>query len=232
MIIVPNQFFGIGDVIWEQTLVRSLAGNNKILWPVMPQFVEGLNRAYPDDMTFIDYNLLKLDYDRKDHYVAGDMSVLPLRWADHLLKVPYSDCMKSKYMMYGMDWEMWDDNAMWFQDSNKENELFQILGCEPRCYQLVNVNFGSDSVHKINIPTHNMLPVVEMRTIPGFSLFDWTKVICNAAEIHTVSTSIIYMLEQLNILAKEVHLYPRKPHEHDFRNIEYIIKRHKYIKHL
>lgn len=239
MTIIPNQFFGLGDIIWEQTLVRRIANGNPILWPVMPQFVEGLNRAYPD-ITFVNYLSMPLNYERKDQYEVtlpeiGDCTVLPLRWADNILKVPYSDCMKSKYMLYGMDWREWKEQAMWKRNEDHERTLCQTLDTYPLNpdYTLVNTTFGSNSQLKVEIPVRG----IHMTTMPELfgrqiSLFDWGAAIEQVGAIHTVSTSIIYLLEQLDIEAKEVHLYPRKPHETDFRNIEYILQKHKYVLHV
>ena len=68
-----------------------------------------------------------------------------------------------------------------------------------------------------------------MTSISGFSLFDWHLVIEKATEIHTVGTSINYLIELLDINSKEVNLYKRLPDENHFHNYDYILKRHKYI---
>jgi hypothetical protein len=68
-----------------------------------------------------------------------------------------------------------------------------------------------------------------MITIPGFSLFDWYLVIEKATEIHTVGTSINYIIELLEIESKNVFLYKRLPDENHFQNYDYILKRHSYI---
>lgn len=75
--IIVNQYFGLGDIIWEQTLVKAIADVKPVIWPVMPQFVEGLNRAYPD-ITFVDMNLLKLDYNRNYEYEFAGAKILPM----------------------------------------------------------------------------------------------------------------------------------------------------------
>lgn len=233
---IPNQFFGLGDIIWCQTLVKELAQGNPILWPVLPHFVEGLNRAYPD-ITFVDYKSLPLDYENRNQYHTtidgiGEAIVLPLRWADTLLKVPYTQCMSSKYAMYGMDWQRWKEHAMWKRNEQQEDYLYWAL--KPPVsdnYNLVNCIFGSDSQLQVPIEVPNKLRDIRMQTYQGVSLFDWAKLLEQATEIHTVSTSIIYILELLDLQAPGVHLYPRRPHEHDFRNIDYILQKHKYIRH-
>lgn len=231
MITVPVQPFGLGDIIFTQTLAHTIAEGDKIVWPVFPQFVEGLNRAYPH-ITFVDWKTFPIDYDRKDQYEKdvpgyGPCTMLPFRWADTLLQVPYSQCMRAKYDLYGLEWQTWKDKAMWLRDGLKELELNALLG-KPKDYNLVNKTFGSDSQLKADIRVDG----IEIKNIGSFSLFNWRQLIQGATEIHTVSTSIIYMLEMLDLKAKEVHLYPRRPIEQDFRNIDYILQKHKYIFHL
>ena len=68
-----------------------------------------------------------------------------------------------------------------------------------------------------------------MRSIPGFSLFDWSLVIEKATEIHTVGTSINYLIELLEIEGKEVVLYKRLPDENHYENYDYILEKHSYI---
>lgn len=229
--ILPMQYFGLGDVIFEQTLVRAF--NEPVLWGVQSNFIEGLQRAYPD-ITFIDTRLLNIDWNRKSEYEISGAKVLPLRWADQMLGLPYLQCMAAKYLLYGMAWEGWKDQAMWIRDTKKEMELSVLLASRHNIngqYNLVNTTFGSDSQLQIPIIVNNGLPTIHMRTIDGFSLFDWAYIIEHAATIHTVSTSIIYLLELLKLKASEIHLYPRKPHEQDFRNVDYLLTSHEYIKH-
>lgn len=227
--IIVNQYFGLGDIIWEQTLVKAIADVKPVIWPVMPQFVEGLNRAYPD-ITFVDMNLLKLDYNRNYEYEFAGAKILPLRFADSLCQVQYKDCMKSKYMLYGMDWRSWKNKAMWKRDKTKERSLFNQLGLkrgEP--YNLINRFFGSNSQLVAPIKVDNGLHSVELCSIEGYSLFDWAMVIQNAANIHVVSSSICYILELLDLRAKEICIYKRIPIENNHDNYDYILTSHNYI---
>lgn len=228
MIIYPLQAFGMGDVIFTQTLVRKLARlGDKILWGVESHFVDGLNRAYPD-ILFIDKSLINVDYNRRDDYVINGMRVLPIRWSDVNLKVPYTQCMSAKYESFGQKFETWRELAMWKRDAVKEDRLFQQLGLQGLEYTFVNRFFGSNSQFAAQINVKG----VEMCTLPGYSLFDWIRVIENASEIHTVSSSIIYLLELIVVKAHEVHLYMRKPIEHNFDNVIYLLKNQNYKLHV
>lgn len=232
MKIIVNQPFGIGDVIFTQSLVRIIADGRPIIWPVMRQFVPQLQRAYPD-IEFVPWGSIAVDHDRKKQYEItlpkyGLCTVLPLRFADSMMNVPYSECMRIKYTMYGIDWNVWKEDAMWERDQAKEDELISRLNAHDN-FTLINRFFGSDSQFSAPIPHRG----IEMCNIDGFSLFDWAGVLERATEIHTVSTSIIYILEMLNV-KNPIHIYNRKPIENHLNNVAYLLdaSNHNYHKHI
>jgi hypothetical protein len=233
--LLVNQPFGCGDLIWEQTLVRRLADGRKILWPIFPHFVAGFCRAYPD-INWVPFDSVPFDSNRLDHYTVdigdyGSCEVIPLRHADTIMKVPYNRCMESKWIWANMDYRQWKEQAMWKRDEQKENELFQLLGCHEGDYNLINSIFGSYSQLKREIQVNNGLKNVHMTTIDSYSLFDYAKVIENASTINVVSSSILYLLELLDIKAPHVDLYCRTPIEKDFTTVDYIFEKHKYNLH-
>jgi hypothetical protein len=230
MTIIPIQFFGWGDVCYTQTLVYIIAKGSPVLWPVEPSMVEAFNRAYPT-ITFFDRTKINIDYKRRDDYIQDGMHFLPLRFADQILKLPYTQCMSSKYRMYDMEYSIWRQQAMWVRDRKKEEELFILYGCDKGSYNLVNKFFGTHSQMQVPIIVNNGLPCIEMRTIPGYSLFDYAKIVENATEIHVVNSAIFFMLELLDLKAKQPNLYRRHPIEQDFRNIDYLFTKD-YILHI
>jgi len=230
MTVLPLQFFGIGDVIFSMTLIKRISNGNPIVWGVMPHFVEGLNRAYPN-VTFVDWNKLGIDYNTKQHkeiYHAeyGKCVIIPIRWADSIMKVGYEQWMRSKYDMYGMDYRDWKEHAMWVRDEAKENELSKLVGNSDT---FVNDMFGSDCKLKSNVPTFPN--ATKMRVIDGYSLFDWAGVMQKAKHIHSVNTSIIYLLDQLELNATDVHLYQRAIKSQTHKGVDYLINKHNYIYH-
>jgi hypothetical protein len=67
-----------------------------------------------------------------------------------------------------------------------------------------------------------------MDILDGFTLFDWSKIIENASEIHTVSTSNLFLLETLTLKADKINIYPRKPRENNLDGIlEFVNKNFK-----
>ena len=231
MTVLPLQAFGIGDIIFSMTLVKRIANGNPIVWGVMPHFVEGLNRAYPD-VTFVDWTKLGIDYNTKQHkeiYHAeyGKCTIIPIRWADSIMKVGYEHWMRSKYDMYGMDYREWKEHAMWVRDEDKETELVKMHSNNVPI--LVNSTFGSDCNLKSIVPT--IKGAINMRVIHGYSLFDWAGVFQRCNQIHSVNTSIIYLLDQLELNATDVHLYQRAIKSQTHKGVDYLINKHNYIYH-
>lgn len=219
MTTVINQPFGLGDIIFCMTLAEQFrADSDRIVWPVLPQFVDGLKRAYPT-IEWQDASVHPSPIDEKREVIQDDVRYVPLRWSMEITGTPYSQVMRSKYDMYGLDFRMWKEHGRWLKDGLPELELIKLLNL-PKEFALVNRYFQSDFGGKAQIPVLDM-PTVEMRTIPGFSLFDWMAVAERATEIHTVSTSLLYLLE-LKPPGCPVHLYPRLPQETDFRNVDYL----------
>jgi hypothetical protein len=59
-----------------------------------------------------------------------------------------------------------------------------------------------------------------MDFIDGYTLLDWAGIIEKAETIHTVNTSLLYMLETLNV-TDQLHLYTRN-NGRDFQQTEYL----------
>lgn len=209
---------GLGDIIFCQTLARSFGYD--IIWAVLPKFINDLKRAYPD-IEWINADDSPVSLMTKTKHDINGFKVCPIRWSDQIMKVPYRYVMKAKYDMYKQDWKNWKANAMWKRDEKKEDKLFKLLKL-PENYVLKNVTHLSDSSRKININIDG----IEMSEIKGYSLFDWAKVFENAKEIHTVSTSILYILDLIK--TNNVYVY-RRLNEPDHRNYQYIFTDPKFI---
>lgn len=211
------QPLGIGDCIFSQSIAQAfMAVGHPVLWPVMPAFMDGLQRAYPgiDWVNWTDYQKYM---NIKTDCVVDDYLISPIRWSDQVMKVPYREVMRAKYDMYGLDWRDWKAGAKWKRDTKREQALMKHLGIKKGdSYNLINKTFRSDAGGKVNIRVTG----IEMTAMPGYSLFDWAAVIENAAEIHAVSSSILYLLEMLD-LKQPLHLYAR-PDDRKFEHVNYL----------
>lgn len=210
----------LGDAIWSQTLIKELSNGKPILWGTEAQFVEGLQRAYPD-IFWIDVKALNNEYQHfKLDCIIGGCRVIPIGHSSEILKVPYKQVMRAKYDCYGYDWNIWR-TTMYQRDVSRETKLADLLKL-PAEYNLINTRFKSNETGNYPVAVNNGLPNIVMDNYKGFSLFDWSYVIENATSIHTVSTSLLFIMELLTLKAKEIHLYPRLPEEKNFENVEYL----------
>lgn len=201
-----NQPAGIGDVIWSMTLVRMFfADSERIIWPVLPHFLEGLKRAYPA-IEWRDRSKEPVPVDQPMPYESGDIRVVPLRWCSQIMGLADSACMRAKYEAYGLHWQYWKDKAMWQRDNSKEQALINLLDL-PERFVLVSDTYQSNFDAKVPISVSGF-PIVKMRAIDGFSIFDWAGVMERASEIHQVSSALLYVTELLD-LSCPLHLYPR-----------------------
>lgn len=230
-VVIIKQPFGTGDHIFCQTIAHHFIGKGyKVLWPVMEHMVKGMQRAYPK-ITWIDQYMVPVNLDERRRYDHGIFHHLPLRYAEHLLGRPYKMHMVSKYDYLGLDWRTWKKHAMPERSIFQEGALLGHLGLNgEQPFNFIATTFGSDFNHKIDINVGNEYRNIELKPIDGFSLFDWCAVIEKATTIHAVSSSTLYLFELLNLAAKEIHLYCRKPVESNFDYVSFLFTKN-YILH-
>lgn len=221
-VLIIQQYFGLGDIIFCQTIAHDyIQAGYRVLWPCKPEWVEGLRRAYPD-IEWMDYSLLPINYENKKLYEDKGFTYLPLRYSEALMTRPYKFHMQSKYEYLNKDWRRWKEKAMPRREFDKELWLYEHLGLATgEKYNFVAMEFGSNGNGKIEIDLDNGLKNIELKPVPGFSLFDWCWIIQNAENIHAVSSSTLYLFEILDLKAKEIHLYKRS-NEVDFAYVDFL----------
>lgn len=221
MKIAPTQKFGKGDIIFCQTIANDwIAEGHTVVWETQTEWVEGLSRAYPK-VKFVPDGTLPIDFNLRHEHDCEGYRVVPLRWSVEIMKAPYADCMKTKYSMFNQHYMRWKEGAMWQRTVEREKALFDKLGLNiGETYVVVNETYQSDLKGHKAIHHNAGCRTIKMRTIEGFSLFDWALVLERAKEIHTVSTSLFYLLEMLD-LRQPIHLYPRNT-DPRFDHIKYL----------
>jgi hypothetical protein len=226
---VFNQFFGIGDILFIEPIMRKyFKEGNKIILPVLNKFLD-LQPYFPY-INFIDKEEYEIDYEEIKIIKKEDTIILPMRWSREFFNSPLNDTMLNKYKMVGMDLNEFRD-LTWLRHRSKEDELMNLLNIkEGDEYNLINMNYHTFIDGKVDIKIDNNIRNIEMRTIEGFTLLDWTRVIEEAKNIHTVNTSILFLLECLDLNADEIHLYSRNVDGRDFDQTNYLWSK-KYITH-
>ncbi len=220
----------LGDVIFSMELIKRIVDFSKpVIWGIENHFVEGLQRAYPE-IQWVDMDLINLGH-RKHLFdeVLGTTRIVPIEHSKYLSQREYRYVMRSKYDIYGLNWEDWR-KSKFVRTPEREQELFKVLGiAQGERYNLINMSFRSDFSGQVDVKVHNDYKNVNLSLLEGFSLFDWCGVIENAQEIHTVGTSINFIIEQLSLKNDTVYVYMRRPDETHYNNYNYILQRHKYV---
>lgn len=220
---IVSQMHGLGDILFLVPLIRKWQSQgDHIIWPICREYLN-IKKNFPD-IQFVDMHSMKVNYDCRVRFAWKEYFVEPLRWAD-LHKGPPANCMRAKYDMYGEDFMMWRQ-LTWKRDNYAEDTLYNTVvprGAER--YNLISNRFGGLEQGQFTVPikVDNELPCVHLRYIDGFNMLDWAKVIENATNIHTVGSSINYIMEVLDLKCKIVDLYKRKPRENHYNFYNYLL---------
>jgi hypothetical protein len=194
---VIDQPFGIGDILFLTPIAIDLQQEHDVIWPIQDEFM------WLKDYFDINFAPISTWHDN-NKYIQ-----IPFRNAQSILNHKYT--MSAKYNLVHLDHNEWK-KLKWKRNIKKENELYyEILRLNDNDeYSLVNCNYAAPNLNyksNINIAKGNR---IYLKYINGFTLLDWAKVIENASEIHTVSTSLNYIVE---VLYKKdmynVHIYQR-----------------------
>lgn len=122
----------------------------------------------------------------------------------------YKPIMAGKYDHVGLDWSDWRDYVLFNRNKEKEDELYyKVLGLnDDSTYVLVNRYWCTrpkieicDRI-SVNPDDYGGAQVVETRHIPGYTLFDWCKVIEKAAGYNFIETAWNYLFESPELFSK------------------------------
>ena len=184
----------------------------KVLWPVTSAYAP-LAKHFPN-VTMVDKAFVNIDYNRTDTYEINGCRVLPLRFADSICNVPYTDCMKSKYIFMGQEWETWKDDCIIERDYESEWRLLNHFNIHfTDKFNLISEQFQTGGTRQWEIPKEdydNGLRNIRMSFIEGATLIDWLSIMQMATNIFAVASSNIYLFELFKMKAK-IHLYVRRP---------------------
>lgn len=245
--IVVNQYFGLGDILFIEPIYRYLHKDLglSVIAPIQDGYLWiGHHIKYVEFKGISEFNM---DYERFDFgllksiegEIIKDTAYLPLRFSDQIYRNlnPHDSSasrywMTDKYSVLGLDPKMWSSISL-ERDFKKEENLKSIVlkEIEGSEYDFCN-SFYQNSLN-INLDLEKKverdIPIVSMSKIEGFSMVDWCGVIEGAKRIHTVSTSLLYMIQSIYQEEKEYHLYPRLP-ERGFYTVEEFLPSY-WIKH-
>lgn len=198
--VIINQDGGLGDILYLQTLVKLLDCDN-IVWPLSENFYDAaISHLKNDKITYIEKTEFLKNKDSYVGYSILDFDKAHLHSPDEIRGYMYS-----KYKFLGLHPSKWMENFSYTRNYKKENELYKSLDL-PNNYKLLNFSFGSSPGTVIREDLTQKFKdednCVYIGPVEGYSLFDWSKVIEKAAEIHTVETAVCYLVEYLETTDK------------------------------
>lgn len=129
--------------------------------------------------------------------------------------------MKKKYSFVGVSDNDWKDYLHIKRNTEKENELFyeKLDLKDGDEYALINNNFGTPGMGTVwsfiekdfesSDSFKKGLKKIKLDYTPGFTLFDWMKVIENAKEIWQEGSAMTYICEKLKLKAEKLFMYSR-----------------------
>jgi len=200
MNLIIDQPGSLGDILFIQKIIHVLSNDYQVYHPVNHTFWNaGIDQVINPAICGPNIQL------------PSEASVY--KCSDYIKNNPY-DVMTSKYQGIGMDWGDWSDYLKYDRNYEREDTLRKILGIEKgEPFIFVNPYY---SVYKPMNGVLNQIPedydgkVIYMKPdIPGGKIFDWCWVFENAEELHSVDTSIHYVIETLDIKAKKLTIHPR-----------------------
>jgi len=230
--IIFNQFRGVGDILFLMNIAKMYHNcNYNIIVPVLPQFLP-LQKHF-NYVKFVNKNTFDMDYESKEFYSDKDKIIIPFRFAMEIMGLTsYTECMRAKYDFINLDFKKWRNYPI-IRDTEAEEKVYKrAIGKFQGDYCFFNQNLLSDAIKgtaKFELPEN--MKIVEMQIMKKYTMIDWAKVICNAKEIHVVSTGLMFLLEILPIKAKVIHVYKRLPFENNHNFYNYLFRQHTYKYH-
>lgn len=173
----------------------------EVIWPLRPdihwiqKYIKDINFPTTDD-----------DFIGKDIYDRGAGAVVEEGGAfisPATADMTHNDgkIMSSKYSMVGLDHSDWQDYFKFERNFDKEDDLYyNVLGLKDDSeFVFINNLYNTDiRDSELLSPENYDLPVVELKIMEGFTLFDWCKVLEKAKSVFTINTSINYLIDVLD----------------------------------
>lgn len=198
----------------------------EIVWPLrddilwIGDYIEGINFCSRND------DFIGKEYYGQDLVIISPQFIYLGIMRPHLWSIGDNKIMSSKYHIMNMDWKNWSDNFTFNRKLDKEDNLYyNVLGLEDDSeFILINNFYNTDNRNSNLLKADQFnIPVVELKIIDGYTLFDWCKVIERAKKIYTINTSINYLIDVLDTSFDEYVIYAHS--EENKKEIEYLFKK-------
>jgi len=218
--VLLDQSTGIGSMLYLQKAVSLFHDKGyKIIWPVIPEYLYLGEYIKEYNIEFYDVNS---EFPFKHLYKKQTADVrIHKDETDTILYLPFGNshghfgwdwrhAMRTKYQLIGNSGTNWQSYLKFTRNPQRETDLRKEFGLEEdEPFVFVNTFFrGLFQVKETNFEVNTNLRVIKNDTKPRH-IFDYCWLLENAKEIHTVETSLCYLIDVLNT-TKNLIMYPRK----------------------
>ena len=221
-----NQPAGIGDVFFTQAVSDEwISKGYDIVWPLVPQYAWAVDHIEKKNVTFCS---TEDDFEMKDVY--GDHRwiesenrnniYIPLSYADRY--ITDLGVMDAKLVFCNVTCEDWRNHITLLRNEDRENDLIKHLNINGEDdFTFLNRNYGTPPGMQKRQGMHVGGKVVEMEVIDGFNIFDWIGIMMKAKEIHTIGTSICYLIDYFeDIIKPEKLVIYNRPEDSGFEHLK------------
>lgn len=208
------QPLGLGDIIWILPIVDTIIESGyTVYYPVGDVYYDMVS-------TYIEKeNLIWVkesdDFPLKQYY--GQFNVienetqlyLPIRYADRYF--PNCSTMIAKYYFLSIPIGDWRKSFNLNRNLEREQKLVETYGLTGD-YIIVNKSFGTEHQDReLNISSNKKVHYmnIEEDKKNKFNLFDWILALEKASEVHTVETSLCFLVDKY-CLNSEIHMYEKR----------------------
>jgi hypothetical protein len=207
----------LGDVLFVMAIAQKyLRSGHKVIFPVEDSYLTGasIEKNFPG-IEFISIDNFREFEFPKQPGIHEYLDKIIINLSD---TSNYLEHMGQKYRQLNLPIAYWR-NVKIERDKISEEKLLAILDIhENEKFNLINEFYSNKKTFHMTTQIQNNYKNVFLKKIDGFNLFDWMGVIERAATIHTVHTSIQYIMDIMPNITEELHIYPRvevyEPHSY------------------
>lgn len=223
MQLIVIQSSGLGDILFCQKAVQLLTRRlniKEVIWPVAREYGYLNECLYSENVKFFNEEKdfpFKKDYENiKSKLRSGFLNPKLEEFSGNLFLplsyflYPDSSIMESKYRFLNINYDKWEEYFEIKRDKTRELFLEGYLGVDfSQPYNLINLNFGGHPNNKHSkyefynksICIKNNYKNIYMDFLGFDRIFDWISIVENATEIHSVNTSLTYIIQKLETKA-------------------------------
>jgi len=214
------QPLGLGDIIWIQPIVDVMISEGYVVYypvgsvyyDIVSQYIKKKNLIWVKES---DNFPLKQYYGNPNFHQTENELYIPVGYADRYL--PKCPVMISKYYFLSIPISDYRKHFKLIRNYQREEKLINTYNLYGD-YVLVNKSFGTDSKDRNITPEVDSDVKVHVMNIDedkknGFHIFDWISALENASEIHTVETSICYLIDKY--CNNKMYMYEKRQSEEE-----------------